>query len=91
MSKKIYVGNMNYSTTEHDLEELFTQFGTVLNVNIVTDRDTNRSKGFAFVEMEDGDAADKAIAEMNDKEFQGRNLRVNVAKSRKPRTNNYRY
>ena len=91
MSKKIYVGNMSYSTTEQDLEELFTQYGTVLNVNIVFDRDTNRSKGFAFVEMEDDDAADKAITEMNDKEFQGRNLRVNVAKARKPRTKNYRY
>jgi RNA recognition motif-containing protein len=91
MSKKIYVGNLNYTSTEDDLAELFAQYGTVLGVNIVTDRDTNRSKGFAFVEMEDADAADKAIAEMNDKVFQNRNLRVNEAQQRKPRRDNYRY
>jgi RNA recognition motif-containing protein len=91
MSKKIYVGNVNYAATEDELEDLFNQYGTVLSVNIVTDRDTNRSKGFAFVEMEDNDAADKAIAEMNNQEFQGRNLRVNEAQQRKPRRNNYRY
>ena len=91
MPKKIYVGNMSYSTTEDELENLFAQYGTVLTVNIVTDRNTNRSKGFAFVEMEDSDSADKAIAEMNNMEFQGRNLKVNEALKRKPRTNNYRY
>lgn len=91
MSKKIYVGNLNYTATEDELEELFATYGTVVSVNIVTDRDTNRSKGFAFVEMEDGDAADKAIAEMNNKEFQSRNLRVNEAQQRKPKRNNYRY
>ena len=78
-------------TSEDELENLFAQYGTVLTVNIVTDRNTNRSKGFAFVEMEDSDSADKAIAEMNNMEFQGRNLKVNEALKRKPRTNNYRY
>lgn len=91
MSKKIYVGNMNYSTTEHELEELFAQYGSVMNVNIVTDRLTNQSKGFGFVEMEDNEAANNAISEINDKEFKGRNLKVNEAKERKPRRNNYRY
>jgi RNA recognition motif-containing protein len=91
MSKKIYVGNMSYSTTENELEELFSQYGTVLNVNIVTDRNTNRSKGFAFVEMEDSEAADMAIAKVNNTELNGRNLKVNEAHQRKPRTNNYRY
>ncbi|MBN1697093.1 MAG: RNA-binding protein [Spirochaetales bacterium] len=91
MSKKIYVGNMSYSTTESELEELFSQYGTVMNVNIVTDRNTNRSKGFAFVEMEDNDCADTAIAKVNNTEFNGRNLKVNEAHQRKPRTNNYRY
>ncbi|MBN2535995.1 MAG: RNA-binding protein [Spirochaetales bacterium] len=91
MSKKIYVGNMNYSTTEQDLEELFSQYGSVLNVNIVTDRMTNQSKGFAFVEMEDAEAANTAISEINNKEFKGRNLKVNEAKERKPGKSNYRY
>ena len=91
MSKKIYVGNLNYAVTEGELEDLFASYGTVVSVNIVTDRDTNRSKGFAFVEMEDADAADKAIAEMNNKEFQSRNLRVNEAQQRKPKRDNYRY
>jgi RNA recognition motif-containing protein len=91
MSKKIYVGNMNYSTTENDLEELFAQYGSVLNVNIITDRITNQSRGFAFVEMEDSEAADTAISEINDMEFKGRQLKVNEARERKPRRNNYRY
>ena len=91
MSKKIYVGNMNYSTTEAELEELFAQYGSVLNVNIITDRITNQSRGFAFVEMEDSDAADTAIAEINDTEFKGRQLKVNEARERKPRKNNYNY
>jgi RNA recognition motif-containing protein len=91
MSKKIYVGNMSYSTTESELEELFSKYGTVLNVNIVTDRNTNRSKGFAFVEMEDNDSADMAIAKVNNTELNGRSLKVNEAHQRKPRTNNYRY
>ncbi|MFA5545976.1 MAG: RNA-binding protein, partial [Sphaerochaetaceae bacterium] len=53
MSKKIYVGNMNYSTTEDELRNLFAQYGTVLSTNIIFDRETQRPKGFAFVEMED--------------------------------------
>ena len=91
MSKKVYVGNMNYATTAEQLEDLFAQYGTVLSVNVITDRETNRPKGFAFVEMEDDGAAEAAISSLNNAEFDGRNLRVNEANERKPRRDNYRY
>jgi RNA recognition motif-containing protein len=73
--------------TESELEAVFGQFGTVLSAKIVTDRETNRSKGFAFVEMADEAAAQEAIEQLNNKEVGGRNLRVNEAKPReeKPR------
>jgi RNA recognition motif-containing protein len=70
MKKRLYVGNLSFETTESDLKELFGQAGTVETVRIITDRDTGRSKGFGFVEMQDG--GDKAIAEMNGKELQRR-------------------
>ncbi len=90
MAKKIYVGNMNYATTEDQLFDVFGQYGTVNSVRIITDRETNRPKGFGFVEMEEDDAADAAIVALDGKEFDGRNLRVNVALERRPRQNNYR-
>lgn len=76
--KKLYVGNLSFETTETELKELFAQTGPVETVRIITDRDTGRSKGFGFVEMQDG--GDKAIAEMNGKEFNGRALTVNEAR-----------
>ncbi|MCF7947037.1 MAG: RNA recognition motif domain-containing protein [Spirochaetota bacterium] len=85
MAKKIYVGNMNYNTTEQELENLFGQYGTVASANIIIDRYTDRSKGFGFVEMEDEQAADAAISALDNSEFGGRNLKVNVAKERRPR------
>ncbi len=88
MSKKLYVGNISYSTTEDQLEDLFSQYGTVLNVNIVTDRYTNRSKGFGFVEMEDDAAAQAAVSAINSTELDGRELRVDEARERRPRQNN---
>lgn len=91
MAKKIYVGNMNYATTEDQLNSLFGQYGTVLSVNIITDRETNRPKGFGFVEMEEEDAAEAAISSLNGYEFDGRNLRVNEALERKPRRNFAQY
>ncbi|MCF7943425.1 MAG: RNA-binding protein [Spirochaetia bacterium] len=91
MAKKIYVGNMSYSTSEEELQNLFEQFGTVLSVNIIVDRETNRPKGFGFVEMEEDGAAEAAISELNGKEVGGRNLRVNEALERRPRQNSYRY
>ena len=78
MKKKLYVGNLPFETTESDLKEWFGQAGTVETVRIITDRDTGRSKGFGFVEMQDG--GDKAIAEMNGKDFKGRALTVNEAR-----------
>ena len=81
MSKRIYVGNLSYQTTENDLTSLFEQAGQVESVNIITDRDTGRSKGFAFVEMA-GDEADKAIAQFNGAEVNGRALTVNEARPR---------
>jgi RNA recognition motif-containing protein len=78
MKKKLYVGNLSFETTEGDLKELFGQAGSVETVRIITDRDTGRSKGFGFVEMQEG--GDKAIAEMNGKDFKGRALTVNEAR-----------
>ena len=87
MSKKIYVGNLSYQTTEGDLTNLFEQVGQVDSVNVITDRDTGRSKGFAFVEMSSEDA-DKAIGQFNGKEVDGRTLTVNEARPREERSGN---
>jgi cold-inducible RNA-binding protein len=84
MSKRIYVGNLSFQTTEHDLSALFGQIGQVEAVNLITDRDTGRSKGFAFVEMGDEDAK-KAIAQLNGTEVGGRMLTVNEARPREER------
>ena len=81
--KKLYVGNLPWSTTEADLEQMFGEYGTVESVALITDRETGRSRGFAFVEMET-EGADKAIEEFNGKDMGGRALRVNEAQD-KPR------
>lgn len=83
MSKKLYVGNLAFGTTSEDLMALFGQYGTVTNAQIVTDRGTGRSRGFAFVEMSNG--AEAAMQALNTTEFQGRNLTVNEAKPREER------
>jgi cold-inducible RNA-binding protein len=80
MSKKIYVGNLSFQTTETDLSDIFAEIGQVESVQIITDRDTGRSKGFGFVQMADDAAAAKAIAELNGKEVGGRTLTVNEAR-----------
>ena len=85
MSKRIYVGNLSYQTTENDLTSLFEQAGMVESVSIITDRDTGRSKGFGFVEMSAEDA-DKAIAQLNGTEVDGRALTVNEARPREERS-----
>jgi cold-inducible RNA-binding protein len=79
MSKKLYVGNLSFQTTETELNDLFAQSGAVETVRIITDRDTGRSKGFGFVSMNDEDA-EKAIAAFNGKDFGGRALTVNEAR-----------
>jgi len=83
--KTIYVGNINYQATEEDLKNVFSEYGRVTSVKIINDRETGRSKGFGFVEMENG--AERAIEELDGKEFQGRRLRVNEARPRAPRGN----
>lgn len=77
----IYVGNLSYRMTESELKDTFSPFGDVKRARIVKDRDTNRSKGFGFVEMDDAEAI-KAIEALNDKEVGGRALRVNEARPR---------
>lgn len=90
MSQKIYVGNMNYATTEAALTNLFGQYGEVVSSTIIKDRYTQQSKGFGFIEMADAQAAEAAIATLNNQEFEGRRLRVNVAEN-KPRDSRPRY
>ena len=85
MSKKLYVGNLTYNVNESDLEALFTPFGTVQSAQIIDDRDTNRSKGFGFVEMDTDAQAQAAIQGLNTREHDGRNLTVNEAKPREAR------
>lgn len=82
---KLYVGNLNYSTREEDLQNLFAEFGTVTSAAIITDRATGRSKGFGFVEMESAEAAQAAIAKLNNFEYQGRRLTVNEARPKEER------
>ena len=89
MSKKVYVGNMNYATTENALRDLFTQYGEVASVNIIVDRYTGKAKGFGFVEMNTEEEARSAIEALNGFEFMGRQLRVNEAED-KPRRDNFR-
>ena len=86
MSKNIYVGNLSFSTTTADLEQLFGQYGTVTKAQVVTDRETGRSRGFGFVEMSAG--SEQAVAALNGFEYQGRRLTVNEAQPResRPRT-----
>ncbi len=86
---KIYVGNLNYTTTEEQLKAAFSQYGSVVSVAIINDRNTGRSRGFGFVEMENDDEARTAIQELNGKEVWGRNLTVNEARPRVERRPSY--
>jgi len=81
----IFVGNLAFSTTDHDLRQLFEPYGAVNEIRVIMDRDTGRSKGFGFVEMPDGTAATSAIQGANGTELAGRALTVNEAKPREPR------
>ena len=80
MSKRIYVGNLPFSSTEDGIRKIFSQYGTVISVSLVTDRDTGSPRGFGFVEMEEG--ANEAISALDNYEFEGRRLKVNEAKPR---------
>ncbi len=85
MAKKLYVGNLSYDTTDTKLQELFTAYGPVVSVNVITDRNTGRSKGFAFVEMETDEGARAAIAALNEQDVDGRPLKVAEARPQEPR------
>ncbi|MDH3493552.1 MAG: RNA-binding protein [Acidobacteriota bacterium] len=85
MGKKLYVGNLSFNSSEQDLEDVFAEIGTVESVNIIEDRDTGRSRGFGFVEMSNDAEAQTAITELDGKEVDGRNLKVNEAKPRENR------
>ena len=83
MSKKIYVGNLPFSSTEEDLKSLFGRHGTVASVSVITDRETGRPRGFAFVEMEEASAADDAIRALDGSDLAGRTIKVNEAQGRR--------
>jgi RNA recognition motif-containing protein len=85
MDVKLYVGNLPYSATEAELRELFEKAGTVASVSIMTDRNTGRSRGFAFVEMSSQAEAEEAIKLLNDADMNGRALKVNIARPREDR------
>ena len=85
MGKKLYVGNLPYTATDSDLQRMFEEHGAVQSAQVVMDRDTGRSKGFGFVEMETGEAAQAAISALNGQDFAGRSLTVNEARPREER------
>ena len=85
MGKRLYVGNLSYNVTNEGLEELFAEFGSVRSAQVVMDRDTGRSKGFGFVDV-DADQMDAAISAMNGREISGRSLTVNEARPRAERS-----
>jgi RNA recognition motif-containing protein len=81
----IYVGNLPYGVSDADLQKMFSEFGSVSESKIVTDRDTGRSKGFGFVEMPNQTEGEEAIKQLNGREMEGRNIKVNVAKPKEDR------
>jgi RNA recognition motif-containing protein len=85
MSTKLYVGNMSYDASEQDLEQLFAQYGEVQSATIIMDRYTDRPKGFGFVEMESAETCQAAIDALNENEWMGRKLVVNIARPRQER------
>lgn len=83
MSKRIYIGNLSYTTTEERLSELFSEFGEVVSATIIKDRDTSQSKGFGFVELSDEADSEGAISRLSGKEVDGRRVRVNYAEEKR--------
>ena len=89
MGKNVYVGNMSFDTTQDKLQEMFAAYGEVTSVNVITDRETGRPRGFAFVEMATDEAARAAIAALNGQDVDGRTLTVNEARPREPRAGGF--
>ena len=89
MGKKLYVGNLNYSVPQSDLEEWFTPYGTVQSAQVVLDRATGRSKGFGFVEMDTEGQAQAAMQGLSEREHDGRRITVSEARPREPRAGGY--
>ena len=89
MGKKLYCGNLSYSVANSDLEQMFGEYGTVQSAEVIMDRDTGRSKGFGFVEMQNDNEAQAAIQGLNLKESDGRALTVNEARPREARSGGY--
>ena len=85
MNNKLYVGNLSFDSSEADINDAFSRFGTVTSVTLITDRETGRPRGFGFVEMSSEAEAQAAIDQMDGRELGGRTLRVNIAKPREPR------
>jgi cold-inducible RNA-binding protein len=85
MNKKLYVGGLSYSVTDSQLQQMFANHGTVESAKVVMDRETDRSRGFGFVEMGTQEEAEKAIASLNGTQHEGRSLTVNIAKPREDR------
>lgn len=85
MAKRLYVGNLSYSTTQSQLEEVFSKMGQVASVNLIIDKFSGQSKGFAFVEMSSDEEADKAIAGLNESDLDGRKIVVNEARPQEKR------
>jgi RNA recognition motif-containing protein len=84
MAKRLYVGNLSYSVTSEDLQQLFEQYGAVGSAQVLSDRETGRSRGFGFVEMQDDREADAAIENLDGTDHEGRRLTVNEARPRSP-------
>lgn len=89
MAKKLYIGNLPYSTTDENLEQVFSRWGSVASVKIIKDRETGRSRGFGFIEMESEDAAEDAIRNMHGQDFEGRELTVCEARPPQARPMGY--
>lgn len=88
MVKTLYVGNLSFNASEEDLRSFFSDYETVSSVKVITDRETGRSRGFGFVELDENEA-NKAIEALNGVEMDGRNLRINEAKKREPRRDRF--
>lgn len=86
---KIYVGNLPFSATQEEIQDLFAQHGQVNNVTLINDRETGRPRGFGFVEMGDSESGNKAIDALNGQDFGGRRLNINEAKPREPRSGGF--